>query len=161
MESAGVAMDIDMNSESSSCTSNSEYTNDVTNSCPVTNIVSTEVAMNIDISYESESSVSNSEPNIASVDSASHANSDPNSTNDLETAKHNLVTYVTDNSFTIHYVQGDGYCLYTRKDISLISNAFRHDSSGGTLDNLRPLAMACAGMLPRVGAALHVQQIHW
>ena len=43
----------------------------------------------------------------------------------------------------------------TRKDIRLISNAFRHDSSGGTLDNLRPLAMACAGML---SAALHVQQ---
>ena len=48
----------------------------------------------------------------------------------------------------------------TRKDISLISNAFRHDSSGGTLDNLRPLATACVGMLPRISAALQVLQIH-
>ena len=112
VESTEVAMDIDMNSESSNCISNAEYTNDVSNSCPVTNVVSTEVAMNVDISYESENNVSNSEPNIDSVDPASHANSDPNSTDDLETAKHNLETYAIDNHFTIRNVPGDGNCLY-------------------------------------------------
>ena len=69
VESTEIAMDINMNSESSNCISNSEYTNDVSNSCPVTNVVSTEVAMNVDISYESEN---NSEPNIDSIDPASH-----------------------------------------------------------------------------------------
>ena len=97
VESTEVAMDIDMNSESSNCISNSEYTNDVSNSCPVTNVISTEVAMNVDISYESDNNISNSEPNIDSVDPASHANSDPNSMNDLETAKHNLETYTVKN----------------------------------------------------------------
>ena len=98
-------LDIYMNSESSNCISNSEYTNDVSSSCPVTNVISTEVAMNVDISYESTNNVSNSEPNIDSVDPASHANSDPNSTDDLGTAKRNLETYATDNNsiFTIPY----------------------------------------------------------
>ena len=40
VESTEFAMDIDMNFESSNCISNSEYTNDVSNSCPVTNVVS-------------------------------------------------------------------------------------------------------------------------
>ena len=40
-ESTVVAMEIDMNSESSNCISNSEYTNDVSSSCPVTNVIST------------------------------------------------------------------------------------------------------------------------
>ena len=55
---------------------------------------------------------SNSEPNIAGVDHANHANSDPNSTNDLETAKHNLETYAT-----VHNVQGDGNCLYNFRTV--------------------------------------------
>ena len=134
VESTEVAMDIDMNSKSSNCISNSEYTNDVSNSCPVTNVVSTEVAMNVDISYESDN-ISNSEPNIDSVDPASHANSDPNSMNDLETAKHNLETYATDNNFTIHNVQGDGNCLYNSVLYQLESNGV----ISTTVENLRQM----------------------
>ena len=133
VESTEVAMDIDMNSESSNCISTSEYTNDVSNSCPVTKVVSTEVVMDVDKSYESESHISNSEPNSDSVDSASHASSDPNSMNDLETVKRNLETYATDNNFTICDVPGDGNCLYN-------SILYQLESKGvisTTVENLR------------------------
>ena len=126
-------MDIDMNSESSNCISNSEYTNDASNSCPVTKVVSTEVAVNVDKSYESENDISDFEPNIDSVDPASHANTDPNSMNDLETAKHNLETHATDNNFTIRNVPGDGNCLYN-------SVLYQLESKGvisTTVENLR------------------------
>ena len=135
VESTEVAMDIDMNSEFSNCISNSEYSNDVSNSCPVTTVVSTEVAVNVDKSYESENNISDSEPNIDSVDPASHACSDPNSTNDLETAKHNLETYATDNNFTIRNVPGDGNCLYN-------SVLYQLESKGiisTTVENLRQM----------------------
>ena len=135
VECTEVAMDIDMNSESSNCISNSEYTNDVSNSCPVTKVVNTEVSVNVDKSYESKNNISNSEPNIDSVDPASHANSDPNSTNDLETAKHNLETYATDNNFTIRNVPGDGNCLYN-------SVLYQLESKGvisTTVENLRQM----------------------
>ena len=58
-------------SESSNCISNSKYANDYSNSCHST---SSEVAMNIDISSRFENIISNSEPNIDSVDPASHGN---------------------------------------------------------------------------------------
>ena len=34
----------------------------------------------------------------------------------------------------------------TRREINLSSNAFRSDSSGGTLHNCNPLALACSGI---------------
>ena len=102
-------------------------------------LASTDVAMNVDISYESDNNIRNSEPNIDSVDPASHA-SDPNSMNDLETAKHNLETYVTDNNFTIHNVQGDGKCLYNSVLYQLESNGV----ISTTVENLRQMVLTLA-----------------
>ena len=48
---------------------------------------------------------------VDSTNPVDHANSDQNSTNVLETAKQNLVSYSTSNQFTIHNVPGDGDCL--------------------------------------------------
>ena len=65
-----------------------------------------------------------SEPNIDSVDPASHANSDPNSTNDLESAKHNLEKHMPliTISLNIRNVPGDGNCLYNSVLYQLESN---------------------------------------
>ena len=91
--------------------------------------------MNVDISYESENIISNSEPNIDSVDPASHASSDPNSTDDLETATHNLETYATGNHFTIRNVPGDSNCLYNSVLYQLESNGV----ISTTVENLRQM----------------------
>ena len=47
-----------------------------------------------------------------------------------------------------------------RKQISLSSNALRPDSSFGMLDNCKPLALACSGIIPRFNALAHVIHTH-
>ena len=48
----------------------------------------------------------------------------------------------------------------SRNDINRNSNEFKHESSGGILDNFRQFAIACVGILPQVSAAWQVLHIH-